>query len=107
MRRGLNRFSPIVAGQLALGVTALLLVAFTPPAQGRMLLIPLNGDPISTAMIESHHATLLKPGPLRGSWVVEGRRAALAGLFSSQAIIVLAAPDAICGGPVSVEEHSA
>jgi hypothetical protein len=107
MRRGLNRFCPIVAGQLVLGVTALLLVAFAPPAQGRMLLVPLDGHPISAAIIERHQATPLKPGPVRGSWIVNGRRAALAGLFSSEAIIVLAAPDAICGGPVLSEEQQA
>ena len=107
MRRGLAKFSPLVAGQLVLGVTALLLVAFAPPAQGRMLLVPLNGQPISAALIESRDATPLKPGPVRGSWVVDGQRAALAGLFLSQSIIVLAAPDAICGGPVTGEERQA
>lgn len=107
MRRGLNRVSPIVAGQLVLGVTALLLVAFTPPAQGRMLLIPLSAKPISEAMVESHHAIPLKPGPVMGSLVADGRQAALAGMFSSRAIIVLAEPNAIGGGPVPTEERQA
>ena len=92
------------AGQLALGTVALLLVAFTPPAEGRMLLVPLDGEPIPETLVEGHHANPLKPGPLRGSWVVEGRRSALAGLLSSDGIIVLAAPEALCGGPVSSKE---
>ncbi len=93
----------MVAGQLALAITALLLVAFTPPAHGRMLLIPLNGERISDATVQSRHATFLRPGPVRGSLVVEGQRTALAGLFASQGIIILAAPEAICGGAASNE----
>jgi hypothetical protein len=98
MRWKFARFSPIVVAQLTLALTALLLVAFTPPAQGRMLLIPLDGESIAAATIRGRDATPLKPGPISGSWVVEGRRDALAGLFASESILVLAAPDAICGG---------
>ena len=105
MRVGFERVSPIVIGQLAIAVCALLLVAFAPPAQGRMLLVPLDGQPISAGVIQGRNATLLKPGPLSGSWVVDGRRAEFAGLLSSNGIIVLAAPDALCGGPVSNAEY--
>jgi hypothetical protein len=98
MRGVFARISPMVATQLALALSALLLVAFAPPAQGRMLLISLDGETIPPAMILARNATPLKPGPIGGSWVVEARRDALAGLFASEAIIVLAAPDAICGG---------
>ena len=93
----------MVAGQLALAMTALLLVAFAPPAQGRMLLVPLNGDPINVATLRRHHATPLRPGPVPGSWVVDGQRAELTELISSQGIVLLAAPEAICGGPASNE----
>jgi hypothetical protein len=86
-------------------MAALLLVAFAPPAQGRMLRVPIDGKPIAAAMVESRHATPLKPGPLEGSWIVEGRRDLLAGLFSSDGIIVLAAPEALCGGPVANAEY--
>jgi hypothetical protein len=105
MRRVLAIFRPIVAAQLTLAMAALLLVAFAPPAHGRMLLVPINGEPIQAAMIEGRHATPLKPGPLDGSWVVEGQRDSLAGLFSSQGIIVLAAPEALCGGPEEDGEY--
>ena len=37
----------LIVAQLALAILALLAVAFTPPAQGRMLLVPLDGQPIS------------------------------------------------------------
>jgi hypothetical protein len=107
MRRVLAKFSTIVAAQLTLAMTALLLVAFAPPAQGRMLLVPIDGKPIPAAMVEGHHATPLKPGPLEGSWIVEGQRDALAGLFASEGIVVLAAPEAICGGTASSEEQQA
>jgi len=96
MRGVIAKFSPIVAGQLTLAMAALLLVAFAPPAQGRMLLVPLNGEPISEAMVRDFHATPLKPGPLQGSWLVDGERASLAGLLSSKRIVVLAAPAALC-----------
>jgi len=86
--------------QLMLGALALLAVAFAPPVQGRMLLVPLNGEPVSIATINRLSATPLLAGPLPGSLVVEGDRGPLSALWS-QGILVLAAPDAICGGPVS------
>ncbi len=91
----------MIAGQVMLGMAAVLLVAFAPPAQGRMLLVPLDGEPISEPMIRAFHATPLKPGPLRGSWIVEGERASLAGSLSSNGIMVLAAPAALCASSVS------
>ncbi len=90
----------MVAGQVVLGMSAMLLVAFAPPAQGRMLLLSLNGEPISEPMIRAFHATPLKPGPLQGSWIVDGERASLAGLLSSNGIMVLAAPAALCASSV-------
>jgi hypothetical protein len=97
----------MAVGQLALAAVALLVVSFAPPAFGRMMLVPLDGRPIPVALVEGRLATPLKPGPLSGSLVVEGRRDALAGLFSSEGIVVLAAPEAICGGDVSIEEQRA
>ena len=102
MRAMFAKTGPMLIGQLTLGASALLLAAFAPPAQGRMLLVPLDGEPIARTTIESAHALALKPGPVRGSWVVDGQRTALAGLMS-EGIIVLAAPDAICGGLLSNE----
>lgn len=104
MQLALANSAPIVA-QLALGALALLVVAFAPPVEGRMLLVRIDGEPISVAAIESLRATPLKPGPLKGSWVVEGRRSALVGRFTSDGMIVLAAPEALCGGRESNEGY--
>lgn len=98
--------SSVVSFQLALAAVTSLVVAFAPPPQGRMLLVPLNGEPISKATVKDHHATPVKPEPLIGSWVVDGERETLAGLLSSNGIIVPAAPAAICGGPVPNREHA-
>jgi hypothetical protein len=65
-----------------------------------MLLVPLNGEPVSMATVSSLRATPLLAGPLPGSLVVEGDREPLSALWS-QGVLVLAAPDAICGGQVS------
>lgn len=105
MRGVLAKISPIVATQLMLAMSALLLVAFTPPSHGRMLLVTLGGQPVTRALVQSHRATPLKPGPLPGSWVVDGDYQSLSGLFS-KGILVLAAPSAICGSSVSSEESS-
>jgi hypothetical protein len=89
----------LMSAQVLLGSLALLSVAFAPPAQGRMLLVPLSGKPVSIATVNSLRATSLLAGPLPGSVVVEGDRGPLLALWS-QGILVLAAPQAICGGPV-------
>jgi hypothetical protein len=94
MKLALGKAGPIVA-QLALAMLALLVVAFAPPAQGRMLLVPLDGEPLSRATIAGLQATPLAPGPLPGSWVVDGNRDLLSGLWA-QRVLVLAAPAALC-----------
>ena len=104
MQGVVSKLSPIVAGQLTLAIAALLLVAFTPPVQGRMLLIPLDGQPIPEATVRGWQALPLKPGPLQGSWVIEGERRSLAGLLFSKGIVVFAAPAAICVSSVASEE---
>jgi hypothetical protein len=94
MKLALGKTGPIVV-QLALAMLALLAVAFTPPAQGRMLLVPLDGQPVSQATIIGLRATPLVPGPLPGSFVVEGDRQMLSGLWARR-VLVLAAPAALC-----------
>lgn len=95
MQLALGKTGPIVV-QLVLAMLALLVVAFTPPTRGRMLLVPLDGRPVSRAGIEGAAATPLKAGPLPGSWVVEGDRGRLSSLWA-QKVMVLAAPAALCG----------
>ena len=85
----------LIVVQLGLAVLALLAVAFTPPAQGRMLLVPIDGRPVSRTAIKQLAATPLKSGPLPGSWVVDGDRQLLSSLWAEK-ILVLAAPAAVC-----------
>ena len=98
------KLDPGIAGpavaQVTLGVMALILVAFAPPAQGRMLVVPLNGQPITGSSLHQLHATPLAAGPLPGSWIIEGESRSLIGLWS-EGIVVLAAPEAICIGAAS------
>ena len=85
----------LIGAQLALAVLAMLTVTLAPPEQGRMLLVPLDGKPVSKATIAGLMATPLKPGPLPGSWVVDGNRRLLSALWA-QHVLVLAAPAALC-----------
>lgn len=88
--------TPVIIGQAAIAAAALLALAFAPPAHGRMLIVPLDGEPVDLQLIRRAQAAPLFQGPLPGSWVVEGRRAILARSFNSQRTILLAAPQAIC-----------
>jgi hypothetical protein len=94
MRLALRKTGPIAA-QMALAMLALLVVAFAPPAEGRMLLVPLDGQPVSEVTIAKVRATPLVRGPLPGSWVVEGERRRMSGLWA-RPVLVLAAPAALC-----------
>ena len=105
MKLDLRIAAPAVA-QVALGILALIMVAFAPPAQGRMLIVPLDGHQITGSAILQLHATPLAAGPFPGSWIVEGESQSLAGLWS-EGIAVLAAPEAICIGAVSGDSANA
>lgn len=72
----LSFHSTLVLGQCALVAAGLGAVAFAPPAQGAMLLVPVGGSGggIVNAAV-SNGARLLGPGPLPGSIVVSGSRA--------------------------------
>ena len=95
----LGKAGPIAA-QMAIAILALFLIAFVPPAYGRMLLVPLDGQPMSSTAIRDLQATPLVAGPLPGSWVVEGDRQLLSGLWS-EGVLVLAAPAAVCSSQTS------
>jgi len=94
MQVALGKFGLIVV-QLVLAMLAFAVVAFAPPAHGRMLLVPLDGRTVSRAAIEAASATPLRAGPLPGSWVVDGDREQLSS-FRAQRVMVLAAPAALC-----------
>ena len=88
----------LVSGQIALVLGGLAGLAFRPPAQGRMLLIPIGGGNAGLASLAlARGALLVGRGPFPGSMVVEGDRARLTrGLFA-RGIIALAAPPTACG----------
>ena len=95
--------NPVVSAQLALAASASLVAAFAPPQQGRMLLVPIVGGPVTETMVRDFNATPLTAGPLPGSLVVDGDRQSLFPLLS-QGILILAAPAAACAAPLSGEE---
>ena len=87
----------LIVAQMALAILALLVVAFTPPARGRMLLVPVNGQPVDRGTVVLAGAVPLIAGPLPGSLIVEGDRSSLAMLWERW-VLVVAAPAALCTG---------
>jgi hypothetical protein len=70
-----------------------------PPDHGRMLLLPLTGNVqsgLASAAI-AHGAQLVGKGPWPGSFLVEGRRDALALTLLSKGVIVVSAQIGGCG----------
>ena len=87
----------MVAGQIGAVVLGLGVLALAPPAEGRMLLVPLAGH--SGGMIAAaarQGARLVATGPLPASIVVEGDRARLAAPMRAAGVLLLAAPAAGC-----------
>lgn len=87
--------------QGAIAGMSLLALTFSPGEVGRTLLIPINGRSIDPEMLKQLTLRPLQPGPLPGSVVVEGRGRSLVGTFLGRGILMLAAPAAICGGPLT------
>lgn len=86
------------AQAIATAVT-ILIVVLAPPASGRILLVPLAGTDagrVATRAIAGG-ALLLGTGPVAGSIVVVGDRAAIARAVDGGAILLLAAPSDGCG----------
>lgn len=91
----------LLLAQVGVGVAALAIMSLYPPAQGRILLIPVvDRDVNATARLAlSSGAALLGEGPLRGSLVVVGSRARIAAQLRPWRTLMLAAPPAGCGTP--------
>lgn len=102
----MNRFGAMLGrhalgAQLALVVVALLCAAFWPPNQGRMLLVPVlpgTAGPMLAHAIDGG-AQLLGSGPIPGSFVISGSHVAITSALAGEAVLVLAAPPALCGAP--------
>lgn len=84
--------------QLGLAAAIIVVIALWPPQRGAMLMIPLDGR-LATAVdvAMAGGAALLATGPLPGSMIVIGDRAALDRSAIGHGILLLAAPRALCG----------
>lgn len=91
----------LLVAQAGVGVVALAIMSLYPPAEGRILLVPVvDRDVNATARLAlASGAMLLGAGPLRGSLVVVGSRARLAARTQPWRTLMLAAPPAGCGTP--------
>ncbi|MDO6415650.1 hypothetical protein Q4F19_14765 [Sphingomonas sp. BIUV-7] len=85
--------------QLLAIVSIVGVTAAAPPASGRMMLVPLSAEAAHgmVAMAIDRGASLVGSGPLPGSLVVDGDRAALLGALVRHGVALLAAPAAGCG----------
>lgn len=95
----MSRLSSGLPIQLLAAGAALTAIAFAPPAEGQLLLVPLAGQgaDVLTVWATNSDARIVGRGPLPGSLVVQGRAAALAGAALRNATLILAAPPAACG----------
>jgi hypothetical protein len=86
-------------GQLAFVASMLMLLAFAPPAQGAMLLVPLDGASAATLLPRAlaGGGRLLAEGPLRGSFVVYGDRTQLSRATAGGNVLLLGAVPILCG----------
>ena len=103
MRWKFGKSGPGIIAQAALAMATLLVLAFAPPAHGRMLVAPIDGQPIADAMLFRARAVPLASGPLPGSRIVDGERGRLFRLLLSNGIITVAAPAPACVSPVDQE----
>ncbi len=87
-----------VLTQFALGSGALAALAFAPPANGAMLLLPLT-DGASGVAIARKHDALLVSSSAGGQLVVRGERDELLWPLMKAGILVVAAPISGCGEP--------
>ena len=83
--------------QASLTASVLIMLCFAPPEHGRTLLIPIDGSPISGVLLDAAMLRPVRAGPVAGSLIVEGRGRSLAAAMFHQRILMLAAPDIICG----------
>ena len=93
-----SRIAPLVL-QLGIALIGLIGLALAPPAQGRMLLVPLTASARAQLPVAAfgHHALLLGSGPFRGSLVVTGGPPGLIWTMLRLGVLPVAASAAGCG----------
>lgn len=89
----------MIAIQAVVVSAALVALTLSPPASGKLLLVPWDGtapaDILDGALAGG--AALLGPGPLPGSLVVIGDRLRIARQLGKRRVLILAGPTAGCG----------
>jgi hypothetical protein len=93
----IRRKQAALAAQLALAAAVLGVLAFAPPDRGEMLLIPLDGSPVSSALLTPLPLVAERPGPLPGSLLVFGSSEGLFFQLLRQGVLILSAPRPLCG----------
>lgn len=93
---------PTLALQLVAVVGMVAALALVPPAQGRMLLVPVlpGAEQGMVARATSAGALLLARGPLPHSMIVTGDRTRVSHDMLAHGVLVLAAPAGECGAKV-------
>ena len=86
--------------QIGIGLFAFGVAAFSPPAQGRMIVVPLLTGQGAVQAALRNGAGIVGRGPIAGSVVIEGDLARLARPLARVGAILLAAPRG-CGERVA------
>jgi hypothetical protein len=97
MRRPLS--NTLIALQIAAAIVGLLAMALWPPASGSMTIVPIDGSDVNRVLVRAvaGHAQVMGRGWLPGSLVVRGDRTAIAALFATGSVVMLAPTPAGCG----------
>ena len=93
------RVAPALSLQFAAASIAVAAVAFAPPSEGEMLLVPLAGQSADFTAVWATRAgaRIVGRGPLPGSLAVRGRTRSLIGMAARHATLIVAAPPTACG----------
>jgi hypothetical protein len=93
--------STLLVLQLLAASAILAAIAFFPPPRGTMILVPLwpGAEQGMTARAVDAGAVLVDRGPLPGSLVISGDRAAIAPGMLAHGVLILTGPKAGCGVP--------
>ena len=86
-----------------LAAAVLCVLAFAPPPRGQMMLVPLDGDPISPSLLKQLPLVPERPGPTPGSLLVFGSSEGQFMSLLEQGVLVLSAPRSMCGAPALEE----
>ena len=88
--------------QLLLAAAVMCVLAFAPPERGQMMLVPLDGNPVSPSLLKQLPLIPERPGPTPGSLLVFGSSQGQFVHLLGQGVLILSAPRSICG-PSHVE----